>query len=156
MHLATGAVRWEVPLGVVPEASTLPESSAWGSPNPGGSLITGGGLVFIGAAMDTPLHAFDVETGKELWKGELPASARATPMTYRLSEQGKLHLNSREVVADKAKFCLDEGEDKDVCMGRFTISVWNLCLLFLMQERIRGAADEAGNHVPILRTASPA
>jgi len=30
-----------------------------------------------------------VETGKELWKGPLPASAQATPMTYRLSETGK-------------------------------------------------------------------
>jgi quinoprotein glucose dehydrogenase len=30
-----------------------------------------------------------VETGKELWKGELPASAQATPMTYQLSTQGK-------------------------------------------------------------------
>ena len=57
--------------------------------NLGGSLITGGGLIFIGAAMDTYLHAFDVETGNELWKGELPASAQATPMTFRLSEQGK-------------------------------------------------------------------
>jgi len=39
--------------------------------------------------MDTDLRAFDIETGKELWKGELPASAQATPMTYRLSENGK-------------------------------------------------------------------
>ena len=30
-----------------------------------------------------------METGKELWKGELPASAQATPMTYQLSTQGK-------------------------------------------------------------------
>jgi len=26
--------------------------------------------------------AFDVETGRELWKADLPAGARATPMTY--------------------------------------------------------------------------
>lgn len=89
VDLATGGVRWEVPLGVVPRASWLPWGSAWGSPNQGGSLVTGGGLVFIGAALDTYLRAFDVETGKGVWKGELPASAQATPMTYRLSEQGK-------------------------------------------------------------------
>ena len=29
------------------------------------------------------VRAFDVETGRELWKGKLPTSARATPMTYR-------------------------------------------------------------------------
>jgi quinoprotein glucose dehydrogenase len=32
--------------------------------------------------MDHFIRAFDVETGRELWKGELPAGARATPMTY--------------------------------------------------------------------------
>ena len=63
--------------------------STWGSPNLGGSIVTAGGLVFIGAAMDTYLRAFDVDTGKELWKGSLPASAQATPMTYQLSAQGK-------------------------------------------------------------------
>jgi quinoprotein glucose dehydrogenase len=30
-----------------------------------------------------------VETGRELWEGELPASAQATPMTYRLRDKGK-------------------------------------------------------------------
>jgi quinoprotein glucose dehydrogenase len=46
-------------------------------------------LVFIAAAMDTYLRAFDVDTGKELWKAELPASAQATPMTYSVGEGGK-------------------------------------------------------------------
>jgi quinoprotein glucose dehydrogenase len=86
VDLATGVVRWEVPLGVVTQASWLPWMSAWGSPNLGGSIVTGGGLVFIGAAVDIYLRAFDVETGNEVWRGKLPASAQATPMTYRLSE----------------------------------------------------------------------
>jgi quinoprotein glucose dehydrogenase len=51
--------------------------------------VTRGGLVFIAAAMDPNLRAFDVETGKELWKAELPAGGQATPMTYRLSKSGK-------------------------------------------------------------------
>jgi len=89
VDLATGAVRWQVPLGIEPEAAYVPEAAAWGSLNAGGSLVTAGGLVFIAAAKDTSLRAFDVETGKELWKGPLPASAQATPMTYRLSETGK-------------------------------------------------------------------
>ena len=41
-------------------------------------------MVFIGASIDRRLHAYDVETGDELWHGELPASAKATPMSYRL------------------------------------------------------------------------
>jgi quinoprotein glucose dehydrogenase len=34
--------------------------------------------------MDPFLRAFDSESGKELWKYELPAGGQATPMTYTL------------------------------------------------------------------------
>ena len=47
-------------------------------------------LVFTAAAMDNYLRAFDVETGKELWKYELPAGGQATPMTYML--KGKQYV----------------------------------------------------------------
>jgi quinoprotein glucose dehydrogenase len=83
VDLSTGGVRWEVPLGTIPQLAMIPDSARWGSLNLGGSIVTAGGLVFIAAAMDTCLRAFDVETGKEVWKAELPASAQATPMTYQ-------------------------------------------------------------------------
>lgn len=90
VDLATGAVRWEVPLGTIPQLGMFAKSSEWGSINLGGSVVTAGGLVFIAAAMDTYLRAFDIETGKELWKTELPASAQAAPMTYQVG--GKEYL----------------------------------------------------------------
>jgi quinoprotein glucose dehydrogenase len=34
--------------------------------------------------MDTALRAFDVRTGAEVWKTELPASAQSTPTTYEV------------------------------------------------------------------------
>ncbi len=40
--------------------------------------------------MDNYLRAFDVETGEELWKFELPAGGQATPMTFSL--KGKQYL----------------------------------------------------------------
>jgi quinoprotein glucose dehydrogenase len=83
VDLATGDVRWEVPLGSFPELSTVARAREWGSLNFGGALVTGGGLVFIGAARDATLRAFDVDTGKVVWSVELPAGAQATPMTYR-------------------------------------------------------------------------
>lgn len=88
VDLTSGDVRWEVPLGTTPELSEVAEARHWGSPNVGGALTTAGGLVFIAAARDTALRAFDVETGTVLWEAELPASAQATPMTYR-SASGK-------------------------------------------------------------------
>ncbi|MEO1137363.1 MAG: PQQ-binding-like beta-propeller repeat protein, partial [Pseudomonadota bacterium] len=53
-----------------------------GTPNLGGPMATKGGLVFIGAAMDRYLRAFNIETGEEIWRGKLPASPQATPMSY--------------------------------------------------------------------------
>ncbi|HEX5581611.1 MAG TPA: pyrroloquinoline quinone-dependent dehydrogenase, partial [Gemmatimonadaceae bacterium] len=87
IDLDTGRKLWEVPLGtiggIVPEevVRSVPGS---GSPNLGGPIVTAGGLVFVGASVDRSLRAFDVETGRELWRGELPAGAKATPMTYRV------------------------------------------------------------------------
>ena len=55
----------------------------FGMPNMGGPIVTAGDLVFVGAAMDSYIRAFDLETGRELWKHRLPAGGQATPMTYR-------------------------------------------------------------------------
>ena len=83
VDVATGALKWEVPLGAVPWLPDQTMAAKWGSPSLGGPIVTAGGLVFIGASFDAYLKAFDIETGREVWKGKLPTSARATPMTYR-------------------------------------------------------------------------
>jgi quinoprotein glucose dehydrogenase len=79
-----GHVMWRVPLGttrdLAPGSQLLMKGT--GVPNFGGPISTAGGLVFIGAAMDNYLRAFDAHSGKELWKGRLPAGGQATPMTY--------------------------------------------------------------------------
>ena len=89
ISLQTGERLWEVPLGsvtrlVAPElAAKIP--AGWGSPQLGGPIVTAGGVVFIAAALDQWIRAYDIETGRELWQGELPASGKATPMSYRLA-----------------------------------------------------------------------
>jgi quinoprotein glucose dehydrogenase len=92
VDLSTGKKRWEVPLGAIPGIPALPGSDRWGSVNLGGAVVTGGGLVFIAAAMDPYIRGFDVETGREVWKSELPAGGQATPMTYQLRRNGKQFL----------------------------------------------------------------
>jgi quinoprotein glucose dehydrogenase len=89
---ATGAVRWQVPLGTTRDLAPWPLWLATGTPNLGGPLATASGLVFIGATTDFFLRAFDVETGEELWKARLPTAAHATPMTYRLREDGRQYV----------------------------------------------------------------
>jgi quinoprotein glucose dehydrogenase len=78
VDLFTGKKAWDIPLGtLVPGVNT-------GTITLGGPIATGSGLVFTAAAMDNYLRAFDSESGKELWKFELPAGGQATPMTYTI------------------------------------------------------------------------
>ena len=80
----SGAVRWTVPLGTLPALGDAgPAPPEFGTISLGGPIVTAGGLIFLGGTIDRGFRAFDVETGKELWKTELPTSARAMPMTYR-------------------------------------------------------------------------
>jgi quinoprotein glucose dehydrogenase len=85
VDLASGEVRWEVPLGIVPELVGVEGADEWGSIFIGGPMITAGGLVFAAAGMDNNIRAFDIETGKVLWTGALPAGGQATPMTYSIA-----------------------------------------------------------------------
>jgi quinoprotein glucose dehydrogenase len=82
VDLKTGEIRWDIPLGKIPQMALTGKAAEFGSVNLGGSMVTAGGLLFIAAAMDDKLRAFDVDTGKVLWEGQLPASAQAAPMTY--------------------------------------------------------------------------
>ncbi|MEO8909817.1 MAG: pyrroloquinoline quinone-dependent dehydrogenase [Gemmatimonadaceae bacterium] len=82
IDLESGQRRWERPLGGVPRLSANAGSDKWGSPNLGGAMVTAGSIVFAGGAVDQRLHAYDVETGKELWSAELPAGVHGSPMTY--------------------------------------------------------------------------
>jgi quinoprotein glucose dehydrogenase len=77
-------VLWDVPLGTTQDLLPFSEYllGKTGTPNFGGPIVTASGLVFIGAAMDNYLRAFDAKTGAELWKGRLSAGGQATPMTY--------------------------------------------------------------------------
>jgi quinoprotein glucose dehydrogenase len=89
IDLGTGQKKWDAPLGsmtsIVDPGVASQTKPDWGSINLGGVAATASGVVFVGAALDRRLHAYDVETGRELWQGELPASAKATPVTYRLA-----------------------------------------------------------------------
>ncbi len=95
VDLKTGKAIWQHPFG---DASN---SGPWnhplglpfrlGAPNIGGSLVTRGGVIFIGASQDQHFRAIDEATGKTLWDVKLPAGGHANPMTY-LGKDGKQYV----------------------------------------------------------------
>ncbi len=88
IDMDTGEFRWRTVLGEVEElmAKGLPPT---GAPGMGGSMVTAGGLVFIGSSNDSRFRAFDKDTGKLLWETKLPASAHANPMSFVGKKSGK-------------------------------------------------------------------
>jgi quinoprotein glucose dehydrogenase len=109
LDLNTGKIRWQVPLGTFDPAHTnVPQ----GALSLGGPIVTAGGLAFIAGTWDPALRAFDLETGKEVWKAPLPASGHATPMTYKLAD-GKQYV----VIAAGGHAKIDEEAQSDALVA---------------------------------------
>ena len=73
VDMTEGKIRWQVPLGSMQDFGGKQPPVPAGSINLGGPIATAGGLVFIAGTFDPFIRAFDIETGKELWKAQLPA-----------------------------------------------------------------------------------
>jgi quinate dehydrogenase (quinone) len=89
IDLSRGDIAWQKPVGEgspalrnhpLLQGVQLPERL--GSDSKGGAIVTGAGLVFVGGG-DKYLYAFDKNSGREVWRGALPYTNSATPMTYR-------------------------------------------------------------------------
>ena len=88
-NLNKGEIVWQAVLGEFQEltARGLPPT---GTQNIGGSVVTAGGLVFIGATQDEKFRAFDKTNGKVLWEAQVPAGGYASPCTYEV--KGKQYV----------------------------------------------------------------
>lgn len=84
--LRTGKIAYKHQNGTVRDMTPLPLPFKVGVPGIGGPIITKGGVAFLAAAVDNYLRAYDLTSGKELWRGRLPAGGQATPMTYALDD----------------------------------------------------------------------
>ncbi|MGO9852327.1 MAG: pyrroloquinoline quinone-dependent dehydrogenase [Steroidobacteraceae bacterium] len=92
VDLQRNRIVWQVPLGSTEGYTPWPLVRDFGMPGMGGPIATAGDLVFVGAAMDSYFRAFDIETGRELWKYKLPAGGQATPMTYRAGDDERQYV----------------------------------------------------------------
>lgn len=89
IDLNEGEILWQVPLGTYPELEKRGLSPT-GTFNMGGPLVTAGGLVFIGGAMDERFRAYNKATGEQVWEFQMEAGGYATPCTY--SVNGKQYV----------------------------------------------------------------
>lgn len=89
VDLTTRKLLWSIPLGTARHSGPLalpflrvPFAIPMGNVTMGGSLVTRGGIIFIGGSLDQRFRAFDIRSGRELWHTEMEAPAFASPMTY--------------------------------------------------------------------------
>jgi quinoprotein glucose dehydrogenase len=79
-------IRWQSALGSSVDTGPLGMAShlrlPMGVPAVGGAITTKSGLVFIAAAMDREIRAFDIRDGRKLWTHDLPEAGYATPMSF--------------------------------------------------------------------------
>jgi len=86
----TGDVAWKKTFGTVPELDALGIHDT-GSLNYGGSISTGGGLLFIAASNDQHFRAYEAATGNILWDIKMDTGAYVTPSTY-LGKDGRQYV----------------------------------------------------------------
>jgi len=79
VDLRTGKIAYKHRNGTIEDMAPVPGI--------GGPMITAGGVVFLGAAVDDYLRAYDLTNGKVLWQARLPAGGQSTPMTYTVGDQ---------------------------------------------------------------------
>jgi quinoprotein glucose dehydrogenase len=79
--LRTGERLYQVPFGMSQQWGFYGLRD-WGSPTLGGPVVTAGGIVFIGASMDSRVRALDAATGEELWSDLVEAPSVANPAVY--------------------------------------------------------------------------
>lgn len=96
LDLETRSLRWSRSFGTSADIGPLGIPTLLpiriGAPNMGGSVVTAGGLAFIGAAQDRKLRAYAMDDGSELWSAPLPAVGAASPMSYISPKTGRQYV----------------------------------------------------------------
>lgn len=86
IDLTTQKLVWRRPVGTARDLGPLGLRSHLPLPMGvfirAGTVVTAGGLVFSAGVTDRHLRAFDVLTGEELYRADIPTVSEATPMSY--------------------------------------------------------------------------
>ncbi len=81
--LNTGKIRWQEPLGDVPELVAQGHANTGTHYPKVGPVVTAGGLIFTGSR-DRKIRALDAATGKVLWETEVGEAMEGMPAIYQV------------------------------------------------------------------------
>jgi len=95
--LNTGTIKWQVPAGDEPRALAEGVQNTGGMSQRSGIISTSAGLIFH-AGGDSRVRAYDADTGKVLWTGNLPAGSRGIPAMYEVNGRQFLVVNATQGV----------------------------------------------------------
>lgn len=102
IDLKTGTFAWRIPFGEYPELVEKGLKDT-GSESYGGAVVTGSGLLFIGATIyDRKLRAIEAKTGKILWETVLPYAGTTTPITYVVNGKQYVVIGTTSAMNRKA------------------------------------------------------
>jgi glucose dehydrogenase len=82
--LNTGTIKWQIPLGEVPELAARGFTNTGAHFPKVGPVVTAGGLIFTGTR-DRDIRALDSDTGRVLWKTEVDAGLEGIPAVYEVN-----------------------------------------------------------------------
>ena len=87
--LNQGTIRWQIPLGDVPELAAKGIRNTGSHYPKVGPVVTAGGLIFTGTR-DRLVRALNSDTGEVLWEVELDAALEGIPAVYEVA--GKQYI----------------------------------------------------------------
>jgi quinoprotein glucose dehydrogenase len=98
--LNTGTIKWQVPAGGDDPRAVADGGRDTGFPSErSGMISTSTGLLFHASGAGVVV-AYDVDTGRRLWTGQLPAGSRGVPAMYEVDGRQYLVVNAGQGLRD--------------------------------------------------------
>jgi len=100
--LNKGTIKWQIPLGDVPELAAKGIHNTGASQLKSGPIITASGLIFT-TTRDHFVRAFDEQTGKVLWAKQLDHAVQGIPVIYEAGGREYLVVCSAGIEVGQAR-----------------------------------------------------